>query len=206
MALTALLTAAALSLLSGQPPMSRRGLGLLTGQAGLAAAATTLGIPSAMAAPAIILPYTQQMGVKLSTGQQFPFASFGLQVYDDATAQKLTTLALKSGYRNFFASVLAGNQRGFARAVKESGIPREELFICGSVLSNRAQGFEAAKKLTAKGCAENMEAFAVGGIEYLDMIMVKPTPPLPACHTRYRARTTPPDSSRTPRFLLRIDI
>ena len=74
------------------------------------------------------------------------------------------------GYRNFFASVLARNQRGFARAVKRSGVPRDELFICGSVLSNQAQGFKPAKQLSARGCEQNLEAFAVGGIDYLDMI------------------------------------
>ena len=37
--------------------------------------------------------------------------SFGLQVYDDDTAEKLTTLALEAGIRNYFSSVLAGNQQ-----------------------------------------------------------------------------------------------
>ena len=47
--------------------------------------------------------------------KQFPLASFGLQIYNDDTAYKLTLTALEAGYRNFFASVLAGNQKGFAR-------------------------------------------------------------------------------------------
>lgn len=47
----------------------------------------------------------------------FPLASFGLQVYDDDTAYRLTLTALEVGYRNFFASVLAGNQRGFAKVI-----------------------------------------------------------------------------------------
>ena len=42
--------------------------------------------------------------------------------------------------------VLAGNQKGFARGVKKSGIPREELFICGSVVSQLAQ----ARHMTAR--------------------------------------------------------
>ena len=46
----------------------------------------------------------------------FPKVSFGLQVYDDAT--KYTQLALEAGIRNFFSSVLAGNQKGFGVAVK----------------------------------------------------------------------------------------
>jgi len=108
----------------------------------------------------------------LRGGLKFPKASFGLQVYDDSTAERLTQLALEVGYRNFFASVLAGNQKGFARAVQKSGIPREEIFICGSVVSNLAQDFESAYLATKKGCAENLEAFAEGGITELDMIML----------------------------------
>eukprot|EP00873_Tetraselmis_striata_P011942 jgi/Tetstr1/432206/TSEL_021662.t1 len=120
-------------------------------------------VATALGGPAVPLP---------GGAKPFPLASFGLQVYDDDTARKLTLLALEVGYRNFFSSVLAYNQRGFAAAVKESGIPRSELYICGSVLSNRTRGFDAARKLSATGCAENMAAFAVGGIDYLDMIML----------------------------------
>lgn len=108
----------------------------------------------------------------LSDGTVFPRVSFGLQVYDDSTAYRLTLTALETGYRNLFASVLAGNQKGFAKAVKDSGIDRKDLFICGSVVSNRAQGLEAARRATARGCAANMAAFGVGGIDYLDQIML----------------------------------
>lgn len=40
---------------------------------------------------------------------------------------------------HLFYQVLAGNQKGFARAIEKSGVPRDEFFICGSVLSNLAQ-------------------------------------------------------------------
>eukprot|EP00929_Paragymnodinium_shiwhaense_P085099 TRINITY_DN45560_c0_g2_i1.p1 TRINITY_DN45560_c0_g2~~TRINITY_DN45560_c0_g2_i1.p1 ORF type:complete len:381 (-),score=67.96 TRINITY_DN45560_c0_g2_i1:57-1199(-) len=108
----------------------------------------------------------------LNNGMKFPKASFGLQIYDDRTAEELTKTALEVGYRNFFASVLAGNQRGFAKAVQASKISREELFICGSVVSNRARGFDAAYKATKNGCDANMKAFGVGGIDYIDQIML----------------------------------
>lgn len=55
---------------------------------------------------------------------------------------------------------------------QDSGIPRKELFICGSVVSNRASGFDAAKQATTKGWKRNMECFAVGEIDYLDQIML----------------------------------
>ena len=107
--------------------------------------------------------------VKLSDGTNFPMVSFGLQVYDDEAAYKYTTLALECGYRNFFASVLAGNQKGFGRAVRASGIPRDELYVCGSVLSNRARGEEAAFQATRRGCEANFRDLDVGK---LDMIML----------------------------------
>jgi diketogulonate reductase-like aldo/keto reductase len=110
--------------------------------------------------------------VTLSDGSSFPLVSFGLQIYDDNTAERLTLTALECGYRNFFASVLAGNQKGFAKAIKKSGISREELYICGSVVSNRASGFDDAMKETTKGWKRNMESFSIGGIDYLDQIML----------------------------------
>ena len=65
--------------------------------------------------------------------------SFGLQVYDDEAAYKYTTLALECGYRNFFASVLAGNQKGFGKAVRNSGIPRDELYMRLGALESSAR-------------------------------------------------------------------
>ena len=176
MALAQLLAAAHCWTPPARPPtFTRRELGSL-GAAGLAAASSGGILLPASAGGIPPQPYEKQPGFKLNTGQAFPTASFGLQVYDDATAQKLTSLALEVGhhnlphlsaaprlhpsaaplgtqpfsytpwphpvathrghtspgpsatplplqvgYRNFFASVLAKNQVGFARAIKESG-------------------------------------------------------------------------------------
>ena len=72
--------------------------------------------------------------VPLNNGLTFPAVSFGLQVYDNPTASKLTTVALKAGIRNFFASVLAQNQKGFGQAIAASNVPRQDIFICGSAI------------------------------------------------------------------------
>ncbi len=129
-----------------------------------AAAASTIS-----AAPALAKGSVGGPSVKLCDGTQFPVVSFGLQVYDDEAAYKYTTLALECGYRNFFASVLAGNQKGFGKAVRNSGISRDELYICGSVLSNRARGEEAAFQSTRRGCDANFRDLNIGK---LDMIML----------------------------------
>ena len=119
---------------------------------------------------------------------RFPLASFGLQVYNNDMAYKLTRIAIDVGYRNFFASVLAGNQRGFAKAVKDSGVPRSDLFICGSVVSNRVQGHDAAYQQTTKGWKSNMEEFSFGDIDYLDQILLDyPGPDCPSIRGQWKA-------------------
>eukprot|EP00283_Hemiselmis_rufescens_P020944 CAMPEP_0173437520 /NCGR_PEP_ID=MMETSP1357-20121228/18065_1 /TAXON_ID=77926 /ORGANISM="Hemiselmis rufescens, Strain PCC563" /LENGTH=298 /DNA_ID=CAMNT_0014402701 /DNA_START=65 /DNA_END=958 /DNA_ORIENTATION=- len=161
-----------------QSPLVRRDAVRISIGSALAAGAATASPRTAAASQGRDLPSNARADasggvVQLKNGGgKFPLMSFGLQVYDNDTARKLTTIALEAGVRNFFASVLAGNQKGFAQAIKDSGIPREELYICGSVVSNRAVGFDKAFKATTKGWKDNMKEFSAGNIEYLDQIML----------------------------------
>ena len=83
--------------------------------AAIAGAASPLLVPPFVSnADGGVSPTTSVM-LNSSNKKLFPLASFGLQVYDDDKAYKLTLTALEVGYRNFFASVLAGNQKGFAK-------------------------------------------------------------------------------------------
>lgn len=109
--------------------------------------------------------------VHLNNGMIFPSVSFGLQVYDDDTAEKLTTLALEAGIRNYFSSVLAGNQQGFGSAIAKTSVPRSDIFICGSVNTGNGMcsGKDDCKSQTADGCKQNLEDI---GVEQLDMIML----------------------------------
>jgi diketogulonate reductase-like aldo/keto reductase len=123
----------------------------------------------------LIVPSIQLPSAPTGKTKPFPLASFGLQIYDNETAYKLTLVALEAGYRNFFASVLANNQQGFAKAIRDSGIPRDDLYICGTVLSNRVNSYKDAYALTQKGCYENlnvMNKYSNGIIKDLDMIML----------------------------------
>ena len=108
--------------------------------------------------------------VALNDGLVFPKVSFGLQVYDDDTATRLTTFALEAGVRNFFASVLAGNQKGFGKAVAAwNETRRESLFICGSANTASCSGFDDCKEQTVAACHQNLQDL---GLQYLDMIML----------------------------------
>ncbi|CAE8705726.1 unnamed protein product [Polarella glacialis] len=116
-----------------------------------------------------------EQSVVLKNGLIFPKASFGPQAYSfngDGKARELTQAAVLKGYRNFFSSVDAHNQRGFAQGIQDSAIARQDLFICGSVDTKGVKGFDKAYRETKKGCDENLQAFAAGGIDYVDMIML----------------------------------
>lgn len=81
-----------------------------------ASATTTSGMTSSLVTPQFAvaneLPVSNNAVTLNSQNKKpFPLASFGLQIYNDDTAYKLTLTALEVGYRNFFASVLAGNQK-----------------------------------------------------------------------------------------------
>ena len=103
-----------------------------------------------------------------------PTATFGVQIYDDETARELTLRALEAGFRSFFASTESGNQRGFAAAIRESGVPRDSLFITGSVLSDAGDSGAEAFSLTERGCRENARNLLEGGgIEQLDMLLLE---------------------------------
>ena len=83
--LMALLALCATQSWTRPPTLTRRELGSLAGAAGLTAASSGgLLLPASAGG----IPAQKQPGFKLNTGQAFPTASFGLQVYDDATAQK----------------------------------------------------------------------------------------------------------------------
>ena len=75
----------------------------------------------------------------------------------------LTLRAIEAGFRSFFASTESGNQRGFAAAIRESGVPRDSLFITGSVLSDAGDSGAEAYSLTERGCRENARNLLEGG-------------------------------------------
>jgi hypothetical protein len=65
----------------------------------------------------------------LNNGLQMPLVSFGFEVYSNAQARSYMAIAIDVGYRNFFASVLANNQRGAAQGITDAaaaGVPRSD--------------------------------------------------------------------------------
>ncbi|CEJ01897.1 hypothetical protein RMCBS344292_15918 [Rhizopus microsporus] len=76
--------------------------------------------------------------VKLNSGYNFPLIGFGTFGGNDAPEQvyHASKIALKAGYKHFDTAYSYQTEDSLAKAIKESGIPREELFITTKLWQN----------------------------------------------------------------------
>jgi diketogulonate reductase-like aldo/keto reductase len=85
---------------------------------------------------------------KLHNGVCIPCIGFGTwKISDGDVCVSAVKTALSVGYRHIDTAVAYGNEESVGLAIRQSGIPREELFIT-SKLWNNAHGYK-----------ETMEAF-----------------------------------------------
>ncbi|WP_031027369.1 aldo/keto reductase [Streptomyces sp. NRRL WC-3725] len=102
--------------------------------------------------------------VTLNNGIEMPQLGFGVfQVPDDETTAAVTT-ALQAGYRSIDTAAIYGNERGVGRAIAESGIAREELFVT-TKLWNEDQGYDA----TLAAFDASLDKL---GLDYVDLYLV----------------------------------
>ncbi len=102
---------------------------------------------------------------KLNNGVLMPWLGLGVfQVPVDADAARAVRIALDLGYRHIDTAALYHNERGVGQAVRESGIPRREIFITTKVWNDdiRADRIEAA-------FADSMRKL---GLDYLDLYLL----------------------------------
>lgn len=82
----------------------------------------------------------------LSNGVKIPVVGFGTwQTPDGDVAYQSTIDALAAGYRHIDTAAAYGNEESIGRALKDSGIAREEIFVT-SKLWNDMHGYESAKQ------------------------------------------------------------
>jgi diketogulonate reductase-like aldo/keto reductase len=102
---------------------------------------------------------------ELNNGVKMPY--LGLGVYDCSDGKEVinaVTWALETGYRHIDTASLYGNEKGVGKAIREIGIPREEVFVVSKVW-NSDQGYE-----------NTLHAFEVSmdklQLEYLDLYLI----------------------------------
>lgn len=81
--------------------------------------------------------------VTLNNGIAMPQLGFGVYQVPDDEAERAVTSALEAGYRSIDTATLYENEKGTGRALADSGIPRDELFVT-TKLWNSDQGYDQA--------------------------------------------------------------
>lgn len=101
----------------------------------------------------------------LSNGVKMPMEGFGVfQVPDPAQCEEAVLTALKTGYRLIDTAAAYMNEEAVGKAIKASGIPREEIFITTKIWV-QDYGYENAKKAIDTSMAKL-------GVDYIDLMLI----------------------------------
>lgn len=107
--------------------------------------------------------------VRLNDDRTIPQIGLGVWQVPDDVATDACLAAFEAGYRHIDTAALYGNEEGVGRAIKASGIPRDELFITTKVW-NTDQGRD-------KTIAAMEASLARLDLDYVDLYLIHwPTP------------------------------
>ncbi|MEV6232788.1 aldo/keto reductase [Saccharopolyspora shandongensis] len=105
----------------------------------------------------------------LNNGIEIPQLGFGVFQVPDAETTAAVAAALQAGYRSIDTATIYGNEAGVGRAIAESGIARDELFVT-TKLWNADQGYDT----TLEAFDRSLDAL---GLDHVDMYLIHwPTP------------------------------
>ncbi|MEE1765215.1 aldo/keto reductase [Streptomyces sp. SP18BB07] len=84
--------------------------------------------------------------VTLNNGVEMPILGFGVYQIPPEQTEQAVTEALAAGYRLLDTAAAYGNEEAVGRAIKNSGIPREELFVTTKLWVQDAPAEENTKR------------------------------------------------------------
>ncbi|MFB5267777.1 aldo/keto reductase [Paenibacillus enshidis] len=103
--------------------------------------------------------------VTLNNGVKMPILGFGVyQIQDPAECERCVLDAIRVGYRSIDTAQVYQNEEAVGRAIKKSGVPREEFFITTKVWISNA-GYDKAKA----SIQESMDKLQ---LDYLDLVLI----------------------------------
>lgn len=118
--------------------------------------------------------------VTLNNGVKMPQLGFGVWQVEDNQATTAVAKALEVGYTSIDTAMIYKNEEGVGKAIKETSVPRENLFITTKVW-NSDQGYENALKAFD-------ESLARLGLDYVDLYLIHwPTPKFDQYVDTYKA-------------------
>ena len=101
----------------------------------------------------------------LNNGRGMPWLGFGVfKMSDGQEVEDAVKYALETGYRSIDTAAAYRNERGVGKAIRESGIPREDVF-----LTTKLWNEDQRKKRTLAAFEESLEHL---GTEYVDLYLV----------------------------------
>ena len=80
--------------------------------------------------------------IPLRDGRSVPAVGFGVYKVDDADAETAVGIALDAGYRHVDTAEMYGNERGVGKAIRASGLDRDDVFVTTKVWNDH-QGRDA---------------------------------------------------------------
>lgn len=103
--------------------------------------------------------------VRLNNGVEIPLLGFGVfQMTDPEECERAVSDALAVGYRLIDTAAAYGNEEAVGRAIRRSGIPREDIFVTTKLWIQDA-GYERTKVAFQKSLQRL-------GLEYLDLYLI----------------------------------
>lgn len=105
------------------------------------------------------------MYVELNNSVKMPILGYGVfQITDPKECERCVLDAIDVGYRLIDTAQAYGNEEAVGKAIKKSGVPREELFITTKVWISNA-GYENAKKSVEESLRKLQ-------LDYLDLLLI----------------------------------
>jgi alcohol dehydrogenase (NADP+) len=109
------------------------------------------------------MAFQGQKTFKLNTGAQIP--ALGLGTWQDAAAQEAAVLvALQAGYRHIDTARCYGTEKAVGKAIKQSGVPRSEIFVTSKLWNNKHHPDDVGPAL--------QETLDDLGLDYLDLFLM----------------------------------
>ena len=102
--------------------------------------------------------------IMLNDGNRIPEIGFGTYKATVGSGHQVVLDALRAGYRLIDTAKVYENEEDVAKAIKQSGIPREELFLA-SKLDRNLLGYDNARSELEKSLKRL-------GIEYIDLYLL----------------------------------
>ena len=102
--------------------------------------------------------------VKLNNGLEMPILGFGVYQVPKEETEQVVSQAIKAGYRLFDTAQAYANEEGVGRAIKNSGIPREEFFIVTKIWISNYEEEKAYQSILSS--LEKLQT------EYIDLLLL----------------------------------